>query len=87
MTHEVSRRSFTSESRVESQGILCGICDEQSRIRRNSSQVGRLSSDSIISLIHQSPFIHPLIDWFIHSFIHSFNRWRHITAAEHRIVI
>ena len=69
MTDEVRCQCFTSESRIESQGILCGICDEQSGIRRNSNKVGRLSSYSIISLIRQSPFIHPLIDWFIHSFI------------------
>jgi hypothetical protein len=39
MTHEVSCQSFTSESRVESQGILRGICAEQSSIRSNSIQV------------------------------------------------
>jgi hypothetical protein len=73
MTREVSCQSFTSKSRFESQDILCGICNEQSGIRRNSTQVrvGRLSSHSIISLIFQSPFIHPLIDWFINSFTQS----------------
>ena len=72
MTHEVSCQSLTSGSRVEFQGILCGICDEQSGIRRNSNQVGRLSSKSIISLILQSPFIHPSVDWSIHQFTHLF---------------
>jgi len=62
MTHELRCQSFTSESRVESQDILCGICDEQSGIRRNSTQVGRLSSNSIISLILHSPFIHSSAD-------------------------
>jgi len=72
MTHELRCQSFTSESQVESQSILCGIYDEQNGIRRNSIQVGRLSSNSIISLILHCPFIHPLIDWFIHPFTHSF---------------
>jgi hypothetical protein len=62
MTHEVSCQPLTSESHGESQGISCADFGEQSSIKRNSIQVGRLPSDSVISQILHSPLIHPLTD-------------------------